>query len=141
MHQTILTQRQLSARQKIVERLTALVHHLELDPALIETLQPAGIRDHAVRDMIQLEAVAQVLDAIAENAGAPAAPVTAVTVNEFIAPRETYAGPEGGPVQEIERPAELVEAETDQAEEPEAIPPAPAKSSRSSRTTKSSKKK
>lgn len=86
MHPSVLAQRKAIAANRIVERATALVQHLELDPALAQSLQPTGVKDTQTVDMLRLEGLATLLDQLAENAGVPAPAVTDVTVGEFTAP-------------------------------------------------------
>ena len=86
MHQTILTQRRAAAAARITEQGRALVKKLKLEPALADRLQPVGVKELAVAEMMRLEAIADLLDRLAKNAGVKVEPVTAVTVNEFIVP-------------------------------------------------------
>ena len=90
MHQAILAQRKAKAVQKIVARATALVQHLELDPALSEGLQPRAVKDANIAEMMRLEALAALMDQLAAQAGAPAAEQPDTAVNEFsVAPAVT----------------------------------------------------
>lgn len=90
MHPTILVTRKAKAINHIVERAEGLVRQLELDPALIEALQPKGAKNPQVIEMFRLEALATLMDALTESAGVPMPepaeepapepePVTAVT--------------------------------------------------------------
>src|SRR5690349_4630885 len=85
MHPSVLAQRKAIATNRIVERATAIVNHLELDPALAAGLQ-STVKDTQAAEMIQLEGLANLMDQLAENAGVPAAPAPVNMVSEFIAP-------------------------------------------------------
>lgn len=91
MHQSILAKRKAIAMQRIVTRASALVAHLELDLAIAEGLQPKGIKDAAVADMMRLERLADLVDRLADNAGLPqeAPAVSAVTAQ----PKQTPPAP------------------------------------------------
>lgn len=92
MHPTILVKRKADALQRILATTDALAQHLELDPALVEALQPQGIKDPRVMEMKRLEALAALLDQLAAMAGVtePAA----VTVETAAAPADSDPGEE-----------------------------------------------
>ena len=69
MHQSILAKRKATATQRIITTATRLAAFLELDPKFADALQPKGIKDPDVVDMMRLEAVADVLDQVGANAG------------------------------------------------------------------------
>jgi hypothetical protein len=83
MHNTVLAKRRAVAIDRIVNRATALVQHLELDPALAEALQPKTIKDPQAAEMIRLEALATLIDQMAINAGVPDQEQPDATIHEF----------------------------------------------------------
>lgn len=64
MHPSILAKRKAQAAHRIVEQGHKLVQFLVLDPKLAAALTPVGIKDRAAADMMQLEAIADLLDAL-----------------------------------------------------------------------------
>lgn len=62
MHPSILAKRKAQAAHRIVEQGHKLVQFLVLDPKLAAALTPVGIKDRAAADMMQLEAIADLLD-------------------------------------------------------------------------------
>jgi hypothetical protein len=78
MHPTILIQRKAQAVNRILAKAEALAKHLDLDPALIEALQPKGAKDAQVLEMFRLEGLANLFDQLAISAGV-LEPVTTVT--------------------------------------------------------------
>lgn len=84
MDSTTLATRRAIAVNRIVELSTALAHRLELDPALVDALQPT-IKDPQVKDLRRLEAIGDVLFALAISAGAieePSKPEVVTTVTD-----------------------------------------------------------
>lgn len=109
MHPTILAQRKANAVNRIVWASGALAKELELDPALVDALQPKGIKDPRVLEMMRLEGVANLMLQLAIRVGA---------VNEGDA--VTAVTPESEP--EVETPAEVESAAaTIEETEPETI--------------------
>lgn len=86
MHPSVFAKRRAEAMGRIDERAGALVEQLELDPALAAALQPVGIREPLAAELARLEALADLMDKIADRAGVPPPPVPDTTVNKFIAP-------------------------------------------------------
>ena len=131
MHQSILAKRKATATQRIITQARALAAHLDLDPQLTEALQPKGIKDAQVVDMLRLEALADIMDRFAAQAGVSDA-VTVVTE------------PESKPMEErIPEWEDVLSEKPAEAEEPAAVEPpvevtaepAPKKSSRPKRKT------
>jgi len=133
MHPTILVQRRAQAINRIMAKAEALIKHLDLDPALIEALQPKGAKDPQVIEMFRLEALANLFDELAISAGITE-PVTVVTADEVDAATEPPAadddtpipiamGPDGLPAPTLdeaptaEEPAEAVTEDEVPAEE------------------------
>lgn len=69
MHPTILVQHRAQAINRIMERAAALIKRIDLDPALLEALQPKGVKDPQVVEMFRLEALANLFDELAFSAG------------------------------------------------------------------------
>lgn len=118
MHQTILVKRKAEAGGKLLYAAERLAETLKMDPALMAGLHPVGIKDTNVREMMLLEAVANLITAVAINIGAmkESAPVSMET-----------------PEPEAVPPAAEVPAE----EEPAPKKPAPSK--KSTRKTRAKK--
>jgi hypothetical protein len=70
MHPSILAKRKAQALERIGWTAEALAKHLELDPVLIEGLQPKGIKDPAAAEMMRLEGLSDLLTAVAIQTGA-----------------------------------------------------------------------
>ena len=136
MHPSILIKRKAEALNRILAKAAALVQRIKLDPALTDALQPKGIKDPQVLEMMRLEALADLFDQLAWSAGIdeeePAAAVTVVTEPDSKPMEESLPGPVPpgileelpAPVIEEEEPAaemetESVDEETPIHEEPE----------------------
>ncbi|MGH9426034.1 MAG: hypothetical protein ACRD2L_07005 [Terriglobia bacterium] len=70
MHPTILAKRKADAVGKLTYAAEALAELLNLDSALIAGLHPVGIHDTLLREMLLLEGVANLITAVAIEAGA-----------------------------------------------------------------------
>ena len=131
MHQSILAKRRATAVQRIVTKASTLAAFLNLDPSLAGALEPKGVKDAQVVDMLRLEALADLMDRIAENAGV-SEPVTVVTEPESKPMEERI--PEWEDVLS-EKPAEAEEPAAVEPPEEVTEEPAPKKSSRPKRKT------
>lgn len=138
MHQSILAQRKATATQRIITQASALAAHLDLDPKLAEALQPKGIKDPQVADMLRLEALADLLDRFAADASVTE-PVSMETAEETKQMDGAVGFPENIwslPLVEPEAPAAVQEA-ADAVEDLEK--PAPVKKTRKTSTSKKKK--
>ena len=70
MHPTILAKRKADAVGKLTYAAEALAELMGLDPALIAGLHPVGIHDTLLREMLLLEGAANLIMAVAMQAGA-----------------------------------------------------------------------
>jgi hypothetical protein len=138
MHPTILIQRKAQAINRIMAKAEALAKHLDLDPALIDSLQPKGVKDSQVIEMFRLEGLANLFDQLAISAGI-SEPVTVVTpagdespageveptADEAETPIPIAMGPDGLPAPTLEeaptaeeQPVEVIDEEAVAPEEP-----------------------
>jgi len=153
MHPSILIKRKAEALNRILAKAAALVQRIKLDPALTDALQPKGIKDPQVLEMMRLEALADLFDQLAWSAGIeePAPAVTVVTEPDSKPMEESVPGPVPPGILE-ELPAPVIETAPAVAAEPEAEPvseeeseaeteeaPAALKKSTSSRSKRSAK--
>jgi hypothetical protein len=136
MHPTTLAKRKALALNQIVFSAGALARIADLDPALIQGLNPAHARDAHVRDMFVMEGIAHLLTALGVSAGAikeeapvtvetPAPPITPpmepTTTDDIQTPAPTPDSFEGLP-EPVIGAAEDPEAETTPAVEDEPTP-------------------
>jgi hypothetical protein len=81
MHQTILVKRKAEAAGRLKFAAEALANTLSLDPEVVAGLNPVGIKDSHVREMMFLEGAANLITAVAIKEGAikESAPVSVET--------------------------------------------------------------
>lgn len=80
MDSVILATRRAQAINRIVETSANLAKSLRLDPVLVEALQPQ-VKDPQVKELKRLEALSELLTALAISAGAEKEPVTPAEVD------------------------------------------------------------
>lgn len=105
MHPKILAQRQAVAFARIQERGSSIALKLGMEPEMVLRLQASGIRDFAIANLTRSEAVADLLDRIAEDYGISAPAQEAHVINKYSPPAEPVAeAPEEQPPAPVKQP-------------------------------------
>ena len=115
MHQSILVKRKAEAHRKIRTATEALAKSSNLDPVSSWKMQPAGIHDQQVNELLQLEDVADVLMTVAIRQGAMPAPDAGKTETASSASFSVTATTFGSEAVEV---PEAVEEAAEAVEEP-----------------------
>lgn len=126
MDSVILATRRAQAINRIVETSTNLANYLRLDPVLVEALQPQ-VKDPQVKELKRLEALSELLTALAISAGAEKEPVTLAEADlEPLPPLQgedvTVVTAETLGAAESAEPAQSESSETASAESTESAP-------------------